>query len=113
MERWVLIGGKPHREGCWGRLPIYPFLFIYFFFLHFPGKYYNYDSSGSDTSSSIMSDQCAGQWFLGACGLDQGELEVRGGVRGRLCLQQCERLLWGCRGSSTSCAQGSSGAEAV
>uniref|UniRef100_A0A8B9EG97 Non-lysosomal glucosylceramidase n=1 Tax=Anser cygnoides TaxID=8845 RepID=A0A8B9EG97_ANSCY len=40
------------------------------------GKYYNYDSSGSDTSSSIMSDQCAGQWFLGACGLDQGELEV-------------------------------------
>uniref|UniRef100_A0A8B9BY25 Glucosylceramidase beta 2 n=1 Tax=Anser brachyrhynchus TaxID=132585 RepID=A0A8B9BY25_9AVES len=44
------------------------------------GKYYNYDSSGSDTSSSIMSDQCAGQWFLGACGLDQGELEVRGGT---------------------------------
>ncbi|XP_025973175.2 non-lysosomal glucosylceramidase-like [Dromaius novaehollandiae] len=35
------------------------------------GKYYNYDSSGSVTSSSIMSDQCAGQWFLGACGLDQ------------------------------------------
>ncbi|NXE43698.1 GBA2 glucosylceramidase, partial [Ptilorrhoa leucosticta] len=40
------------------------------------GKYYNYDSSGSDASSSIMSDQCAGQWFLGACGLDQGEFEV-------------------------------------
>ncbi|XP_027488789.1 non-lysosomal glucosylceramidase-like [Corapipo altera] len=40
------------------------------------GKYYNYDSSGSHTSSSIMSDQCAGQWFLGACGLDQGEFEV-------------------------------------
>lgn len=40
------------------------------------GKYYNYDSSGSDTSISIMSDQCAGQWFLGACGLDQGEFEV-------------------------------------
>ncbi|KAM4878822.1 non-lysosomal glucosylceramidase [Sylvia borin] len=40
------------------------------------GKYYNYDSSGSDTSSSIMSDQCAGQWFLGACGLDEGEFEV-------------------------------------
>uniref|UniRef100_A0A8D0F7I6 Glycosyl-hydrolase family 116 catalytic region domain-containing protein n=1 Tax=Strix occidentalis caurina TaxID=311401 RepID=A0A8D0F7I6_STROC len=40
------------------------------------GKYYNYDSSGSETSSSIMSDQCAGQWFLGACGLDQGEFEV-------------------------------------
>lgn len=49
-------------------------------FLHFPGKYYNYDSSGSDTSSSIMSDQCAGQWFLGACGLDQGEFEVREGA---------------------------------
>ncbi|KAL2294151.1 hypothetical protein Nmel_007874 [Mimus melanotis] len=41
------------------------------------GKYYNYDSSGSDTSSSIMSDQCAGQWFLGACGLDQGEFETQ------------------------------------
>ncbi|KAM9509587.1 non-lysosomal glucosylceramidase isoform 1-T1 [Guaruba guarouba] len=40
------------------------------------GKYYNYDSSGSDGSNSIMSDQCAGQWFLGACGLDQGEFEV-------------------------------------
>ncbi|NXX79848.1 GBA2 glucosylceramidase, partial [Urocolius indicus] len=40
------------------------------------GKYYNYDSSGSDTSSSIMSDQCAGQWFLGACGLDQAGFEV-------------------------------------
>lgn len=49
-------------------------------FLPFPGKYYNYDSSGSDTSSSIMSDQCAGQWFLGACGLDQGEFEVREGA---------------------------------
>lgn len=46
----------------------------------FPGKYYNYDSSGSDTSSSIMSDQCAGQWFLRACGLDQEELEVREGA---------------------------------
>ncbi|XP_052526135.1 non-lysosomal glucosylceramidase [Tympanuchus pallidicinctus] len=40
------------------------------------GKYYNYDSSGSSTSNSIMSDQCAGQWFLGACGLNQKELEV-------------------------------------
>ncbi|NXD73580.1 GBA2 glucosylceramidase, partial [Eolophus roseicapillus] len=40
------------------------------------GKYYNYDSSGSGASNSIMSDQCAGQWFLGACGLDQGEFEV-------------------------------------
>ncbi|XP_010218121.1 PREDICTED: non-lysosomal glucosylceramidase [Tinamus guttatus] len=40
------------------------------------GKYYNYDSSGSVTSSSIMSDQCAGQWFLGACGLDQGQFEA-------------------------------------
>lgn len=27
-----------------------------------------------------MSDQCAGQWFLGACGLDQGEFEVREGA---------------------------------
>lgn len=46
----------------------------------FPGKYYNYDSSGSNTSSSIMSDQCAGQWFLGACDLDHGEFEVREGA---------------------------------
>uniref|UniRef100_A0A8C6ZE38 Glucosylceramidase beta 2 n=1 Tax=Nothoprocta perdicaria TaxID=30464 RepID=A0A8C6ZE38_NOTPE len=41
-----------------------------------PGKYYNYDSSGNVTSRSIMSDQCAGQWFLGACDLDQGQFEV-------------------------------------
>lgn len=115
VERWVLVGGKPRREGCWGRTPIYPFLFVFlfFYFLRFPGKYYNYDSSGSSTSSSIMSDQCAGQWFLGACGLDHGELEVRGGGLGRLCLQQGERLLWGWGGSSTSCARGSSGVEAV
>lgn len=58
----------------------YPNLLILNRFLLFPGKYYNYDSSGSGTSSSIMSDQCAGQWFLGACGLDQGEFEVREGA---------------------------------
>lgn len=66
--------GNHAGRGAGGLLLIYPF------FCFVPGKYYNYDSSGSDTSSSIMSDQCAGQWFLGACGLDQGELEVRGGT---------------------------------
>ncbi|XP_025049265.1 non-lysosomal glucosylceramidase [Alligator sinensis] len=40
------------------------------------GKYYNYDSSKGISSTSIMSDQCAGQWFLRACGLGQGEFEV-------------------------------------
>ncbi|XP_072849206.2 non-lysosomal glucosylceramidase [Pogona vitticeps] len=36
------------------------------------GRYYNYDSSGSASSNSIMSDQLAGQWFLRACGLGEG-----------------------------------------
>uniref|UniRef100_A0A8C3PBV5 Non-lysosomal glucosylceramidase n=1 Tax=Chrysemys picta bellii TaxID=8478 RepID=A0A8C3PBV5_CHRPI len=40
------------------------------------GKYYNYDSSGGPFSSTVMSDQCAGQWFLRASGLDQGEFQV-------------------------------------
>uniref|UniRef100_A0A8D0HDJ2 Glucosylceramidase beta 2 n=1 Tax=Sphenodon punctatus TaxID=8508 RepID=A0A8D0HDJ2_SPHPU len=40
------------------------------------GKYYNYDSSGGSLSNSIMSDQCAGQWFLRACGLGEGKSEV-------------------------------------
>uniref|UniRef100_A0A8C7XR32 Non-lysosomal glucosylceramidase n=1 Tax=Oryzias sinensis TaxID=183150 RepID=A0A8C7XR32_9TELE len=30
------------------------------------GKYYNYDSSGKYHSNSVMSDQCAGHWFLKA-----------------------------------------------
>ncbi|KAE8279198.1 Non-lysosomal glucosylceramidase [Larimichthys crocea] len=34
------------------------------------GKYYNYDSSGRDLSNSVMSDQCAGHWFLRASGLE-------------------------------------------
>ncbi|TKS92974.1 Non-lysosomal glucosylceramidase [Collichthys lucidus] len=33
-------------------------------------KYYNYDSSGRDLSNSVMSDQCAGHWFLRASGLE-------------------------------------------
>ena len=33
------------------------------------GTYYNYDGSRSYQSSSIMSDQCAGQWYARACGL--------------------------------------------
>ncbi|XP_053264076.1 non-lysosomal glucosylceramidase [Podarcis raffonei] len=40
------------------------------------GKYYNYDSSNSTSSDSIMSDQLAGQWFLRACGLGEGKSEV-------------------------------------
>ncbi|XP_038681932.1 non-lysosomal glucosylceramidase isoform X2 [Tripterygium wilfordii] len=33
------------------------------------GSYFNYDDSGSPTSSSIQSDQLAGQWYARACGL--------------------------------------------
>lgn len=40
------------------------------------GEYYNYDSSGRDLSNSVMSDQCAGQWFLGASGLGEGEYQA-------------------------------------
>lgn len=41
-----------------------------------PGRYYNYDSSSQPQSRSIMSDQCAGQWFLRASGLGEGDTEV-------------------------------------
>uniref|UniRef100_A0A8C2X0F3 Non-lysosomal glucosylceramidase n=1 Tax=Cyclopterus lumpus TaxID=8103 RepID=A0A8C2X0F3_CYCLU len=40
------------------------------------GKYYNYDSSGRDLSNSVMSDQCAGHWFLRASGLGEGEYKA-------------------------------------
>ncbi|XP_020832746.1 non-lysosomal glucosylceramidase isoform X1 [Phascolarctos cinereus] len=40
------------------------------------GRYYNYDSSSQPQSRIIMSDQCAGQWFLRACGLGKGDTEV-------------------------------------
>uniref|UniRef100_H3AXX8 Non-lysosomal glucosylceramidase n=1 Tax=Latimeria chalumnae TaxID=7897 RepID=H3AXX8_LATCH len=40
------------------------------------GKYYNYDNSGKCYSNSVMSDQCAGQWFLRACDLGDGEFEA-------------------------------------
>ncbi|KAJ8484233.1 hypothetical protein OPV22_016718 [Ensete ventricosum] len=33
------------------------------------GSYFNYDNSGSKTSSSIQADQLAGHWYAGACGL--------------------------------------------
>ncbi|OMO92277.1 Glucosylceramidase [Corchorus olitorius] len=33
------------------------------------GSYFNYDDSGSRTSSSIQADQLAGQWYARACGL--------------------------------------------
>ncbi|KAM8960983.1 non-lysosomal glucosylceramidase [Pelodytes ibericus] len=40
------------------------------------GKYYNYDCGDQSYYNSIMSDQCAGQWFLRACGLGDGKTEV-------------------------------------
>ncbi|XP_058028499.1 non-lysosomal glucosylceramidase isoform X2 [Ahaetulla prasina] len=40
------------------------------------GKYYNYDSGHGPSSDSIMADQLAGQWFLRACGLGEGQSEV-------------------------------------
>lgn len=40
------------------------------------GKYYNYDSSRKDHSNSVMSDQCAGHWFLRASGLGDGEYQA-------------------------------------
>lgn len=46
-----------------------------------------------------MSDQCAGQWFLRACGLGQGEFEVRAPVRpcwGKY-LHPGVGNVWGCK----------------
>uniref|UniRef100_A0A672RRE4 Non-lysosomal glucosylceramidase n=1 Tax=Sinocyclocheilus grahami TaxID=75366 RepID=A0A672RRE4_SINGR len=40
------------------------------------GKYYNYDSSGQSMSNSVMSDQCAGHWFLRASGLGDDDYQV-------------------------------------
>ncbi|XP_032094675.1 non-lysosomal glucosylceramidase-like [Thamnophis elegans] len=40
------------------------------------GKYYNYDSGRGPSSDSVMADQLAGQWFLRACGLGEGQSEV-------------------------------------
>ncbi|XP_068584291.1 non-lysosomal glucosylceramidase [Cebidichthys violaceus] len=40
------------------------------------GKYYNYDSSGRNLSNSVMSDQCAGHWFLRASGLGEGDYKA-------------------------------------
>jgi len=34
------------------------------------GRYFNYDNSRSKNSSTIMSDQLAGQWYARACGLE-------------------------------------------
>eukprot|EP00064_Thunnus_orientalis_P017605 superscaffoldBa00003790_g17689 len=41
------------------------------------GKYYNYDSSGRDLSNSVMSDQCAGHWFLRASGLGDEDYQAK------------------------------------
>ncbi|XP_075043493.1 non-lysosomal glucosylceramidase [Mixophyes fleayi] len=40
------------------------------------GKYYNYDCGDRSYHDSVMSDQCAGHWFLRACGLGHGQSEV-------------------------------------
>nr|XP_032809252.1 non-lysosomal glucosylceramidase [Petromyzon marinus]XP_032809253.1 non-lysosomal glucosylceramidase [Petromyzon marinus]XP_032809254.1 non-lysosomal glucosylceramidase [Petromyzon marinus]XP_032809255.1 non-lysosomal glucosylceramidase [Petromyzon marinus]XP_032809256.1 non-lysosomal glucosylceramidase [Petromyzon marinus] len=40
------------------------------------GRYWKYDSSGELYSASVMSDQCAGQWYLGASNLGDGEYEA-------------------------------------
>lgn len=46
------------------------------YFSYCLGKYYNYDSSGRDLSNSVMSDQCAGHWFLRASGLGEGDYQA-------------------------------------
>ncbi|KAM7470275.1 hypothetical protein LguiA_008458 [Lonicera macranthoides] len=65
------------------------------------GSYFNYDNSGGTASSSIQSDQLAGQWYARACGLlpivDEEKaksalekiynfnvLKVKGGMRGAM-----------------------------
>ncbi|XP_063152023.1 non-lysosomal glucosylceramidase isoform X2 [Candoia aspera] len=57
------------------------------------GKYYNYDSSRGPSSDSVMSDQLAGQWFLRACGLGEGQSEglVQEGFR---TAEGCYRTVW-------------------
>ncbi|WJX87960.1 glucosylceramidase [Trifolium repens] len=63
------------------------------------GSYFNYDSSGGSSRSSIQADQLAGQWYARACGLspiveeekissalkivyDNNVMKVKGGKRG-------------------------------
>lgn len=64
-----------------GHNPKFNLIYILLSFLPFvdltlviTGKYYNYDSSGQNMSNSVMSDQCAGQWFLRASGLGDDEV---------------------------------------
>ncbi|KAG9463664.1 hypothetical protein GDO78_021333, partial [Eleutherodactylus coqui] len=40
------------------------------------GRYYNYDCGNQSYYNSVMSDQCAGHWFLRASGLGFGQHEV-------------------------------------
>lgn len=57
----MLANGKSLREECWdSTCASWGAATNLASFLCFLGKYYNYDSSGSNTSSSIMSDRCAG-----------------------------------------------------
>nr|CAB3481875.1 unnamed protein product [Digitaria exilis] len=44
------------------------------------GTYFNYDNSGGATSSSIMADQLAGQWYARACGLEPVVMEEEDGI---------------------------------
>ncbi|KAL3845703.1 hypothetical protein ACJIZ3_003106 [Penstemon smallii] len=65
------------------------------------GSYFNYDTSGSKTSSSIQADQLAGQWYARACGLSPiadeekvrsalekiyefNVMKIKGGIRGAM-----------------------------
>uniref|UniRef100_A0A8C4WTX8 Non-lysosomal glucosylceramidase n=1 Tax=Eptatretus burgeri TaxID=7764 RepID=A0A8C4WTX8_EPTBU len=60
--------------------------------LLFNGQYYKYDSSAKHYSNSVMADQCAGQWYLRACGLGSGTDEVFPGEHVRSALQTVYEL---------------------
>lgn len=48
-----------------------PMLNVYSFEILFAGKYFNYDCSRhARHSTSVMADQCAGQWILSVCDID-------------------------------------------
>ncbi|KAF8668453.1 hypothetical protein HU200_052269 [Digitaria exilis] len=44
------------------------------------GTYFDYDNSGGATSSSIMADQLAGQWYARVCGLEPVVMEEEDGI---------------------------------
>ncbi len=51
FSRWLENGKKAYERKLWN------------------GRYYNYDSSNSRQSDSVMADMLAGQWYARACGL--------------------------------------------